>query len=53
MTADTLYIIGVGLLGGAMAVAGMWRKVVCPQCHGLGYVDGQKTCPTCRGEKEK
>jgi len=24
MTADTLYIIGVGMLGGAMAVVGMW-----------------------------
>jgi SAM-dependent methyltransferase len=27
------------------------RRVVCPSCHGYGYVDGQKTCPKCGGEK--
>jgi RecJ-like exonuclease len=29
-----------------------WRKVVCPQCMGYGYVDGQKVCPKCLGTKE-
>jgi len=33
MTADTLYIIGVGMLGGAMAVVGMWGRT-CPGCKG-------------------
>jgi DnaJ-class molecular chaperone len=30
----------------------MKRKVVCQQCNGYGYVDGQRTCPKCKGEKE-
>lgn len=25
--------------------------VVCPECMGYGYIDGQRVCPLCLGEK--
>lgn len=28
-----------------------WHKVTCPECMGFGYIEGQRTCPTCQGEK--
>jgi len=55
MTADTLYIIGVGMLGGAMAVAGMWGRT-CPGCKGrrIKYqTDGTPVeCSECGGTGE-